>query len=54
MPQTAPTPTKAPPTPTKKPSPQPMTEPVRRLNPERICPDQIHRVTRRILPELPF
>jgi len=32
----------------------PVTRPERRLNPERICPDQIHRTIRRILPDLPL
>ena len=37
-----------------RPTVDPVTKPERRLNPERICPDQIHRTVRRILPDLPL
>ena len=50
MPQSAPTKT---PTPTKTPSRQPEIEPSRRLNPERLCPQQgegVGRTIRRYLP----
>lgn len=47
--------TKTTPVPTKTPNPvrEPQPEPVRRINPERICPDQITRITRVIFPILP-
>lgn len=47
--------TKTTPVPTKTPAPtrQPEPEPVRRLNPAKICPDQVTRVTRTVFPLLP-
>ena len=43
--------TKAPPQ--IKPAINPVEEPERRFSPSRVCPSQIERVIRRILPELP-
>ena len=36
-----------------KPLTDPTVRPERRFSPERVCPAQIERVVRRILPELP-
>jgi hypothetical protein len=35
------------------PTTEPRTEPIRRLEPERICPNQKNRIVRRIERELP-
>lgn len=39
--------------PTRTPTTAPTTDPERRLAPDKLCPDQQSRITRRIIRELP-